>query len=118
MTAYIGQYNEIIVRCKERNRRRVDMDRFKAEVRDLTLHPPEKHPDKLPKVLPIAYIESGRILIHFPIIQAQRNYALAKAAFEELNTELLRDIPLLYADRLNFFDPCFATVRLWPHSGR
>ena len=50
MTAYIGQYNEIIVRCKERNRRRVDMDRFKAEVRDLTLHPPEKHPDKLPKV--------------------------------------------------------------------
>ncbi len=62
MTAYIGQYNEVIVRCKERNRRRVDMDRFKAEVRDLTLHPPEKHPDKLPKVLPIAmHIESGRI---------------------------------------------------------
>jgi hypothetical protein len=43
-------------------------------------------------------------------LQAQRNYALAKAAFEELNAELLRDIPLLYADRLSFFDPCFATV--------
>jgi hypothetical protein len=50
MTAYIGQYNEIRLRTKERGRRRTDMDRFKNEVRDLTLHPPEKHPDKLVKV--------------------------------------------------------------------
>ncbi len=49
ITAYLSQYVELVNRAKERGRRRTDMDRFKAEVRDLTLKPPDK-PEKLQKV--------------------------------------------------------------------
>jgi hypothetical protein len=39
-----------------------------------------------------------------------------KAAYEELNAELIKDIQKLCADRNAFFDPCFSTVRGSPSS--
>lgn len=52
----------------------------------------------------------------FCFLQAEANYNMWKAAYEELNTELIRDIQRLCADRNTFFDPCFSTVRGSPSS--
>lgn len=53
------------------------------------MHPPDK-PEKLQ--------------------QADANYNMWKAAYDELNQELTKDIQRLCADRNNFFDPCFSTL--------
>lgn len=87
--AYLGQYRTLDNRIKERERRRLEMDRFRGKVRKFLAHPPEK-PEKL--------------------TQAEANYNMWKAAYEELNTELTKDIQRLCADRTNFFDPCFSTI--------
>jgi len=87
--AYLGQYRTIDNRIKERERRRLEMDRFRAKVRKFLAHPPDK-PEKL--------------------TQAEANYNMWKAAYEELNAELTKDIQRLLADRNTFFDPCFSTI--------
>lgn len=87
--AYLGQYRTMENRINERSRRRLEMDRFRGKVRKFLAHPPEK-PEKL--------------------TQAEANYNMWKAAYEELNTELIRDIQRLCADRNTFFDPCFSTI--------
>jgi hypothetical protein len=86
---YLAQYKAIDKRCSERNRRRVDMDRFHAKVRELQGHL-EKDPTKLPK--------------------AEAEYQAARVAYDELNEELMKDMMALNADRTNFFDPCFAAI--------
>lgn len=40
----------------------------------------------------------------------EAKYDAAKANYNNLNEELLRDMPRLYADRLKFFEPACATV--------
>jgi amphiphysin len=87
--AYLGQYRTLDNRIKERERRRLEMDRFRSKVRKFLAHPPDK-PEKL--------------------TQAEANYNMWKAAYEELNAELTKDIQRLLADRNTFFDPCFSTI--------
>jgi len=87
--AYLGQYRTIDNRINERSRRRLEMDRFRGKVRKFLAHPPDK-PEKL--------------------TQAEANYNMWKAAYEELNAELIQDIQRLCADRNTFFDPCFSTI--------
>jgi hypothetical protein len=49
MTSYMAQYKEIFTRVKERDRRLVDVDRYKDEVKKLTMNPNAK-PEKLQNV--------------------------------------------------------------------
>eukprot|EP01090_Pellita_catalonica_P003488 TRINITY_DN1315_c0_g1_i1.p1 TRINITY_DN1315_c0_g1~~TRINITY_DN1315_c0_g1_i1.p1 ORF type:complete len:381 (-),score=61.23 TRINITY_DN1315_c0_g1_i1:63-1082(-) len=88
LSEYMGQFKIIDDRAKERNKRRVDMDRYRTEVKRLTEKPP-KDPSKLPT--------------------AQRKYAAARQGYEALNQELLTDMAKLHEDRLDFVDPVFAT---------
>jgi hypothetical protein len=87
--AYLGQYRTMENRINERSRRRLEMDRFRSKVRKFLAHPPEK-PEKL--------------------TQAEANYNMWKASYDELNAELIKDIQKLCADRNTFFDPCFSTI--------
>jgi len=88
---YLGQYRTMDKRIDERNRRRLEMDRYRHKVRKFMSHPPDK-PEKL--------------------AEAEANYNMWKASYDDLNAELIRDIHKLLADKGNFFDPCFATIIL------
>jgi len=88
---YLSQYKLIEKRCTERDRRRVDMDRYRLRVKDLQQHAAQD-PTKLPK--------------------AEAEYNAAKAGYDEINDELIRDMLALNADRTGFFDPCFAAIIL------
>jgi len=88
MSEYKGQYKIMNDRCNEREKRRIDMDRFRTEVKNLT-EKPHKDASKLPN--------------------AQSKYNAARAGYEELNKEVIRDMNLLYQDRVCFTDPILAT---------
>jgi hypothetical protein len=51
------------------------------------------------------------------VLQAEANYNMWKASYDELNAELIKDIQKLCADRNTFFDPCFSTVRVYAQFG-
>jgi len=89
LNKYMAQYKIMKKRMAERENRKNDYDRLRAEVKRLTINPSED-PSKLQK--------------------AQRSCAIAKMSFEELENELMTDLPALHNDRLTFFDPCFATI--------
>jgi len=89
LNAHMGIYKTLKKRVNERDRRKTDFDRFKAEVKALTVHPATK-PEKL--------------------AEGQHNLAVAKHAYEILEAELMKDMDALHNDRLCFFDPCFATI--------
>jgi hypothetical protein len=100
LTKYVNQFKEIKVRffvcprhdiskarITELEVRRVDMDRYSRDVRSQ-----------------IEKGKSGRTVAEAKLDAAKSNYSL-------LNDELLKDMPLLYADRIRFFEPACATVR-------
>jgi len=88
LSEYMGQFKIIDDRIKERGRRRVDMDRYRTEVKRLTEKPPND-PNKLPA--------------------AQKKYNCSRKGYEDLNKELVTDMNRLHVDRLEFVDPLFAT---------
>ena len=89
MSEYLGYFSEIKTRIGERERRRVDMDRYRAEVKDRT-EKGGKDPAKL--------------------AAAKEKLHNMTEAYQYLNGELLKDIPLLVNDRTVFFDPLLATT--------
>lgn len=74
---------------EERSNRRVDMDRY---AKDLKTAQEKNKIDKIPTL--------------------EQKLAASKANYQTLHEELLKDLPLLYEDRIPFFDPVFATVSL------
>jgi len=87
ISKYLGQFKEIKTRIEERNNRKVDMDRYGREVRSLQ----EKATNQV------------------KVKAAEQKYDAATTNYQNLNDELLRDMPNLYEDRIPFFDPLFAT---------
>lgn len=83
---YLGQFKDIKVRISMNDTRRVDMDRYAEDLRAL---------------------QKNSSLHKIP--QAELKYKLAKANYQNLNMELMRDMPALFEDRDKFFDPCLAT---------
>jgi len=94
LNAHMGTYKILKKRVAERDRRVTDYDRFKAEVKALTVNPSSK-PEK----------------VH----EAQHNLAVSKHAYEVLEAELMQDMEALHNDRLSFFDPCFAVILNMQH---
>jgi hypothetical protein len=88
ITTYLVTYKVMEGRCKERDWRLANMDRFKAEVRHLH---EKSYPD------------------HNRIANAQAKLNQATQAYEELNNELIHDLRALHDDRASFFVPIFAT---------
>jgi len=85
---YTGQWRSLEKRIEERQRRRLDMDRYMAEVISLEKKGPD-HP-KLP--------------------QAREKAEAMNLAFNELNEELMHDLRKLLEDRFDFMDSVFATI--------
>jgi len=95
LSEYMGQYKTLKDRCSERDKRKIDMDRFRGEVKSLTEKPP-KDPSKLPN--------------------AQAKYNCARKGYEDLNSEVCRDMGALYFDRIKFTDPILATFVTVQHT--
>ncbi len=76
-------------RLQELEVRRVDMDRYSRDVR--------------------IYAEKGNSGKH---TLTNSKLEAARSNYTNLNDELMRDMPALYADRVKFFDPGLSTVRL------
>jgi len=97
LASYMGQFKEIEERMKERDNRLLDMDRYKWEM---------EHKSNTIKQQ-----------------QHKEKYELQKVNYDALNNELLDDIPKLYADRIPFFDPAFASwamenAEMWKGFGK
>lgn len=90
MSKYIGQHKEIKNRIAELETRKIDMDRYGREVRSLQ----EKGTNRT------------------KLQATEQKLEAAKANYTKLNTELMSDLPKLHEDRIPFFDPVFATVRM------
>ena len=88
--AYLMQHRSLLQRAGERDRRRTDMDRYRREVRGLRESSSASAAAKLPAA-------------------GEKAEAMTRA-YEELNQELLRDMPRLVDDCHNFFDPLFAVL--------
>jgi amphiphysin len=86
ISKYLAQFKEIKQRIEVRHTRRVDMDRYAHEVKNLN--------------------EKGN---HFKLPLAEEKYNNARTSYNALNEELLKDMPALFDDRIAFFDPIFAT---------
>jgi len=89
LNARLAAYSIMKKRIKERQRRLIDLDRFKADYKATSTSSSVK-PDKL----------QG----------SQKNLEMAKHSFDVLEEELLKDLTALHNDRVGFFDPCFATL--------
>jgi len=87
VSKYLGQYKDIKHRLDQEDTRRVDMDRYSRDVRTSQ----EKN--------------KGQGSVN----QKEQKYETAKTNYQNLHDELGRDLPLLYEDRIPFFDPGFAT---------
>eukprot|EP01092_Planopodium_desertum_P011932 TRINITY_DN55296_c0_g1_i5.p1 TRINITY_DN55296_c0_g1~~TRINITY_DN55296_c0_g1_i5.p1 ORF type:complete len:376 (+),score=63.87 TRINITY_DN55296_c0_g1_i5:2-1129(+) len=84
---YLSQYGSIKSRIDERNRRLVDMDRYR--------HDYQKASEKG---------DAGKAQMN------KKKYVGMKKAYVAINTELLKDIPALIKDRQVFLAPLFATL--------
>eukprot|EP01087_Luapelamoeba_hula_P009915 TRINITY_DN2595_c0_g1_i1.p1 TRINITY_DN2595_c0_g1~~TRINITY_DN2595_c0_g1_i1.p1 ORF type:complete len:429 (-),score=97.22 TRINITY_DN2595_c0_g1_i1:230-1516(-) len=89
INARLATYKILKKRIAERERRLVDYDRTKAELKNLSQNPTTK-PEKLQDV--------------------QRRTAIAKHAYEILEDELMNDMQAIHQDRLAFFDPIMAVI--------
>jgi len=86
ISRYMGQYKDIQVRLSEENVRKVDMDRYARDARSAS----EKS----------KYGQASK---------TESKHDIAKANYDNLHLELGRDMPLLFNDRLRFFNPIFAS---------
>jgi len=89
LSDYIGQFHEIEKRLDTRDKRRIDMDRFREEVKHLS-EKGNSNPEKIQR--------------------AKEKLQVTQESYKEINSELLRDIPALFVDRVRFFEPVFATI--------
>jgi len=87
---YLGQFKETKGRIAERNTRKVDMDRYGRDLR----------------ILQEKATNQAKISI------SQQKYDAAISNYNQLNDELLQDLPRLYEDRIPFFDPLLATYTI------
>lgn len=90
ISAYLTQYKTMDERIAERNRRLIDMDRYNLEYKQAS----EKLSSLEPIRLQLAKEKADKHTIEY----------------KEINDELLRDIPLLIADRCDFIDGLFANL--------
>jgi bridging integrator 3 len=90
LATMMALYKTIEERCHERERRRVDMDRYAADLKKVTSKKGSE--------------ATTKIQLH------QEKADAMAAAYNVINQELLRDIPVLLADRFLNLDPMFATI--------
>jgi len=83
---YLGQFAEMSDRIERRDTRKVDMDRYAHDVKKAQ----EKY-------------DPGKLEVN------SLKYETMKLNYNNLNMELLEDLPALYEDRLTFFNPLLAT---------
>jgi len=83
---YLGQFKDLKMRIATNDTRRVDMDRYQEDLRDL---------------------QKNAVSHKIPV--AETKYKLARANYNNLNNELMHDMPALFEDRDKFMDPCLAT---------
>eukprot|EP01097_Dermamoeba_algensis_P002176 TRINITY_DN186_c0_g1_i1.p1 TRINITY_DN186_c0_g1~~TRINITY_DN186_c0_g1_i1.p1 ORF type:complete len:399 (-),score=105.13 TRINITY_DN186_c0_g1_i1:106-1302(-) len=88
LSAYMAFFKEASNRVKERERRRLDMDRYREDVRELSEK--QKEPGK--------------------IQQAKEKHYQQIEAYKDVNAELIRDLPRLVADVPIFLEPIVGTV--------
>lgn len=89
ITAFSNYFTETDAAIKKRAHKKTDLELCKAKVRKLT-DKPAKDAAKLP--------------------QAEKELALAKDIYEELNDQLKAELPQLVALRVPFFDPSFEAL--------
>eukprot|EP00012_Vannella_robusta_P002080 CAMPEP_0206190296 /NCGR_PEP_ID=MMETSP0166-20121206/4669_1 /ASSEMBLY_ACC=CAM_ASM_000260 /TAXON_ID=95228 /ORGANISM="Vannella robusta, Strain DIVA3 518/3/11/1/6" /LENGTH=343 /DNA_ID=CAMNT_0053606355 /DNA_START=599 /DNA_END=1630 /DNA_ORIENTATION=- len=89
LNQYLGQYKIMEERINERNTRLVDMDRYNADLKML-MSKPDTDPTRL------------------QIAKEKAEYKSRE--YNDLNEELVRDIPALLRDRSRFFDGLFANL--------
>ncbi|ODV81313.1 cytoskeleton structure, endocytosis, cell fusion protein [Suhomyces tanzawaensis NRRL Y-17324] len=89
ITKFAGYFNEIDDAIKKRAHKKVDYDLCKAKVRKM-IDKPAKDAGKLPR--------------------AEKELAMAKDIYDELNTQLKEELPQLIALRVPFYDPSFESL--------
>eukprot|EP00005_Dracoamoeba_jomungandri_P009866 CAMPEP_0174276746 /NCGR_PEP_ID=MMETSP0439-20130205/60557_1 /TAXON_ID=0 /ORGANISM="Stereomyxa ramosa, Strain Chinc5" /LENGTH=466 /DNA_ID=CAMNT_0015369009 /DNA_START=30 /DNA_END=1430 /DNA_ORIENTATION=+ len=89
---YIGQYKIVERRIEELDRRKTDMDRYKANLRELR-HTPETDEKS-----------------HAKLEKAEKDYLRYKAGYRMLSDELKRDFNALKVDMPVFIDPCLMAI--------
>jgi len=87
---HLMQYKILKERIVERERRRVDMDRYRGDTRKL--------------------LQSSDMAKQQKAQVARDKAEAMTKAYQAMNNELLHDIPVLMEDRFGFFDPLFATL--------
>lgn len=89
ITKFAGYFNEVDEAIKKRAHKKIDYDQCKAKVRRL-IDKPAKDAGKLPR--------------------SEKELAVAKEIFEELNEQLKAELPQLIALRVPFYDPSFESL--------
>lgn len=89
VTKFSGYFTEIDEAIKKRAHKKIDYDQCKAKVRKL-IDKPAKDAGKLPR--------------------AEKELAIAKDIFEELNEQLKAELPELIRLRVPYYDPSFEAL--------
>lgn len=89
VTKFAGYFNEIDEATKKRAHKKVDYDQCKSKVRRL-IDKPAKDAGKLPR--------------------AEKELAMAKDIFDELNEQMKAEMPQLISLRVPFYDPSFESL--------
>lgn len=89
ITKFASYFNEIDEAIKKRSHKKIDYDQCKAKVRKL-IDKPAKDAGKLPR--------------------AEKELAVAKDIFDDLNNQLKQELPELIALRVPFYDPSFESL--------
>lgn len=89
ITKFANYFNEIDEAIKKRSHKKTDYDQCKAKVRRL-IDKPSKDAGKLPK--------------------AEKELAMAKDIYEDLNQQLKEELPQLISLRVPFYDPSFESL--------
>ncbi|ODV68261.1 hypothetical protein HYPBUDRAFT_156904 [Hyphopichia burtonii NRRL Y-1933] len=89
VTKFSGYFNEIDDAIKKRSHKKIDYDLCKAKVRKL-IDKPAKDAGKLPR--------------------AEKELAVAKDIFEDLNEQLKAELPELIKLRVPYYDPSFEAL--------
>lgn len=89
VTKFANYFTEIDEAIKKRSHKKIDYDQCKAKVRRL-IDKPSKDAGKLPK--------------------AEKELALAKDIYEDLNQQLKEELPQLISLRVPYYDPSFESL--------
>lgn len=89
VTKFAGYFHEIDEAIKKRSHKKLDYDLCKAKVRKL-IDKPAKDAGKLPR--------------------AEKELAIAKDIFDDLNSRLKQELPELISIRVPYYDPSFESL--------